>query len=56
MLEMHVMETPPSPLSTEQILTAVSCLSLPELEQVFAHVLALQAERQAAHWSAAEAA
>jgi hypothetical protein len=29
-------------------------LSLPELEQVFAHVLALQAKRKAAHLSAAE--
>jgi hypothetical protein len=50
------METPSSQLSTEQILSAVSHLSLPELEQVFDHVLALQAERKAAHLSAAESA
>jgi hypothetical protein len=50
------METPSSQLSTEQILSAVSYLSLPELEQVFDHVLALQAERKAAHLSAAESA
>ena len=48
------METPSSQLSTEQIISAVSHLSLPELEQVFDHVLALQAERKAAHLSAAE--
>ena len=46
------METPSSQLSTEQILSAVSHLSLPELELVFDHVLALQAERKAAHVSA----
>jgi hypothetical protein len=50
------MTIPSSPLSTEQILSAVSHLSLPELEQVFEHVLALQAERKAAHLSAAESA
>ena len=50
------METPSSQLSTEQIISAVSHLSLPELEQVFDHVLALQAERKAAHLSAAESA
>ena len=50
------METPSSQLSTEQILSAVSHLSLPELEQVFDHVLALQAERKAAHLSTAESA
>ena len=48
------METPSSQLSTEQILSALSHLSLPELEQVFDHVLALQAERKAAHLSTAE--
>jgi hypothetical protein len=50
------METPSSQLSTEQIISAVSHLSLPELEQVFDHVLALQAARKAAHLSAAESA
>ena len=50
------METPSSQLSTEQIISAVSHLSLPELEQVFDHVLALRAERKAAHLSAAESA
>ena len=48
------MKTPSSQLSTEQIISAVSHLSLPELEQVFDHVLALQAERKAAHLPAAE--
>ena len=50
------METPSSQLSTEQIISAVTHLSLSELEQVFDHVLALQAERKAAHLSAAESA
>ena len=50
------MKTPASPLSTEQILSAVSRLSLPELERVFGHVLVLQAERKAAHLSAIESA
>ena len=50
------MKTPARQLSTEQILSAVSHLSLPELEQVFDHVLALQAARKAAHLSAAESA
>ena len=50
------MKTPSSQLSTEQIISAVSHLSLPELEQVFDRVLALQAERKAAHLSAAESA
>jgi hypothetical protein len=48
------METPARQLSTEQIISAVLHLSLPELEQVLDHVLALQAERKAAHVSAAE--
>jgi hypothetical protein len=55
-LEVYAMETPSSQLSTEQIISAVSHLSLPELEQVFDHVLALQAERQATHLSAVESA
>jgi hypothetical protein len=41
-------------LSTTTILSAVSHLSLPELEQVFARVLALQAERKADHLSKEE--
>jgi len=51
-LEVYAMDTPSSQLSTAQIISAVSHLSLPELEQVFDHVLALQAERKAAHLSA----
>ena len=50
------MGTPSSQLSTEQIISAVSRLSLLELQQVFNHVLALQAERKAAHLSVAESA
>ncbi len=48
------METSAIHLSPEQIIAAAAHLSLPELEQVFDHVLALQAERKAAHLSAAE--
>jgi hypothetical protein len=48
------METPSSQLSTEQIISALSHLSLPELEQVFDHMLALQAARKAAYLSAVE--
>jgi hypothetical protein len=55
-LEAYTMTTPSSPLSTEQIISAVSHLSLPELERVFDHMLALQAARKAAHLSAAESA
>jgi hypothetical protein len=47
-------ETSSEQISTEQIISAVAHLSLPELEQVFDHILALQAERKAAHLSAAE--
>ncbi|HKP11297.1 MAG TPA: STAS/SEC14 domain-containing protein [Blastocatellia bacterium] len=43
-------------LSTEQIISAMSHLSLPELEQVFNHLLALRAERKAPHLSASESA
>jgi len=50
------METTSGQLSTEQIISAVAHLSLPELEQVFDRILALQAERKAAHLSAAESA
>jgi hypothetical protein len=50
------METTSSRLSTDEIISAVAQLSLPELEQVFDQVLALQAERKADHLSAAESA
>jgi hypothetical protein len=50
------MATPSRQLSTEQILSAVSRLSLPELEQVFELVLALQAKRKATHVAATESA
>jgi hypothetical protein len=50
------MGTPSGQLSTEQIISAVARLSLPELEQVFNQVLALQAARKAAHVSAGAAA
>lgn len=46
------MVIPSSQLVTEQIISAVSSLSLPELERAFVRVLALQAERKAAHLSA----
>lgn len=48
------METSSNQFSTEQILSAVAQLSLPELEQVLGRVLALQAEHKAAHLSAEE--
>lgn len=48
------MATPPDRLSTEQILSAVTHLSLPELEQVFEQVLQIQAERKADHLPAEE--
>ena len=48
------MEISASQLSTEQIITAVSHLSLPELEQVFDRLLALQAKRKGACLSPAE--
>jgi hypothetical protein len=50
------METTATRLSTEQILTAVNNLSLPDLEKVYEHVLRLQAERKAPHLPAEEAA
>lgn len=50
------METSSNQLSTEQIMAAVAHLSLPELRQVFDRVLALQAERKAAHLPADESA
>jgi hypothetical protein len=48
------METPSSRLSTDEIISAVAQLSLPEIEEVFDHVLALQAERKAGHLSQAQ--
>ena len=50
------METTATRLSTEQILTAVNNLSLPDLEKVYERVLRLQAERKAPHLPAEEAA
>ncbi|MGH9768283.1 MAG: STAS/SEC14 domain-containing protein [Blastocatellia bacterium] len=50
------METMPGQLSTEQIISAVSQLSLQELERVFDRVLALQAERKAPRASEEEPA
>lgn len=50
------MESSPEQLSAQEILSAVSHLSLPELEQVFDHILALQAKRKAAHLSKEESA
>lgn len=49
------METPDQ-ISTDQIFSAVSQLSLPELENLFDRLLALQAERKASHLSATESA
>jgi len=48
------MENTSSRHSTEQIISAVAQLSLSELERVFDRVLALQAERKAAHLSPVE--
>ena len=50
------MESSSEHLTTKDILSAVSHLSLPELEQVFERVLALQAERKAVHLSREESA
>ncbi len=50
------METPTGRLSTDEIISAVAQLSLPEIEEVFDHVLALQAERKAGHLSPAQSA
>ncbi|MFL6216403.1 MAG: STAS/SEC14 domain-containing protein [Blastocatellia bacterium] len=50
------MATSSDELSAEQIISAISHLSLPELEQVFEHVLALQADRKAPSPSATESA
>lgn len=50
------METMTGRLSTEQIISAVSQLSLQELERVFDLVLALQAERKAPRASEEEPA
>src|SRR5262245_7158717 len=54
--EVNSMETNQGQLSTEQIISAVSQLSLSELEEVFDRVLALQAERKAPRVSAEEPA
>ena len=54
--EISSMGTPSDQLSTEQIISAVTHLSLPELKQVFDRVLQLQAERKADHLSAEESA
>ena len=48
------MDTLSSQLSPEQIISAVSHLSLPELKKVLDSLLALQAERNAPRLSAAE--
>lgn len=47
------MGTPSGRLSAEEIISAVAELSLPEIEEVFDHVIALQAERKAPHLSPA---
>ncbi|HXF41441.1 MAG TPA: STAS/SEC14 domain-containing protein [Blastocatellia bacterium] len=47
---------PPDQISTDQIFSAVSQLSLPEIERLFDRLLALQAERKASHLSEAESA
>jgi len=48
------MEPVAGQLSTDEILSAVDRLSLPELERVFGKVLSLQAERRATHLSSEE--
>lgn len=50
------MDTTPGHLSAEQIIAAINNLNLRELERVFDHVLAAQAERRASHLSAKESA
>lgn len=50
------METQTLQVSTEQILAAMTRMSLPELEQVHASVIRLQAERKAPHLSEQETA
>ena len=50
------MAAPAGQLSTEQIISAVSHLSLSELEHILDHILVLQAERKAAHLSEIESA
>ena len=46
----------PLSISTEQILSAVSALSAPDLEKLFERVVDVRAERKAPHFSAREAA
>jgi len=48
------MGTPSGRLSAEDIISAVAELSLREIEEVFEHMLALQAERKASHLPTAE--
>ena len=48
------METTSDRLSTDEIISAVAQLCLPEIEEVFERILALQAERKAAHLSREE--
>jgi len=48
------METQSGRLSTDEIISAVDKLTLPELEKLFDRVLVVQAERKAAHLSSAE--
>lgn len=50
------METGSNQISTEQIISAVHHLSLPELKRVFDHVLMEQAERKSLHLTSTEAA
>lgn len=50
------MATSSDELSAEQIISSISHLNQTELQQVFDHVLAIQAERKATHLSAAESA
>jgi hypothetical protein len=56
MPEGQAMATPTGQLSTDQIISAVSHLSLSELEHILDHILALQAERKATHLSEMESA
>jgi hypothetical protein len=50
------METVESQISPQQIFAAVEQLSLPELEQLIDHAIALQAARKAPHATATESA
>jgi len=48
------MSTTSGQMNAEQIIAAMDNLSLPELEEVFNHALAIQAERKAPHLPLAE--